>query len=59
MAQRSVWIYVDAPTECVKVFGSYDLALEWLIENDPEGIAVEYPVEAEPAAATRPRQTDV
>ena len=59
MAHQSVWIYVNAPSECVKVFASYDSALEWLINNDPEGAAVEYAVEPEPASAVRPRQSDV
>lgn len=40
----SVWLYVSVPTDCVKVFSSYDSAIEWLRENDPEGVAVEYPI---------------
>lgn len=56
---RSVWIYVDAPTHCVKVFGSFDAALEWLKHHDPDGLAVEYPVEQQSSTTARPRRTDV
>lgn len=42
---ESVWLYVNVPNGIVKVFGSYDTANEWLCQNDPYGVAVEYPVE--------------
>ncbi len=57
--RRSVWLYVNVPSECVKVFASYDAAIEWLHENDPEGMAVEYPLEEEGAPSIVPKRTDV
>jgi hypothetical protein len=57
---KSVWIYVDGPTRCVKVFASYSSAFEWLQNNDPDGLAVEYPVDGdESGVSAAPRQTDV
>src|SRR5262249_16278626 len=55
----SVWLYVSVPKQCVKVFASYDTAIEWLSGNDPEGLAVEYPVEEERAPSIAPKRTDV
>ncbi|MCK1545785.1 hypothetical protein IVB12_28560 [Bradyrhizobium sp. 179] len=55
----SVWLYVSVSNECVKVFASYDSAIKWLSENDPEGAAVEYPVEDEQAPSIIPKRTDV
>ena len=56
---KSVWLYVNVPNECVKVFTSYDSAIEWLRQNDPEGLAVEYPIENEEALTILPKRTDV
>src|SRR5262245_38020663 len=56
---HSVWLYVNVPNACLKVFGSYDTAFEWLRDNDPDGLAVEYPVEDESAPSTVPKRTDV
>lgn len=47
------------PTERIKVFVSYDTAIEWLRENDPEGAAVEYPIEEEPVPSIVPKRSDV
>ncbi|WP_024343250.1 hypothetical protein [Bradyrhizobium japonicum] len=55
----SVWLYVSVATETVKVFASYDTAIEWLNRNDPEGAAVEYPIEEEQAPSIVPNRTDV
>ncbi|MCK1326703.1 hypothetical protein IVA94_39345 [Bradyrhizobium sp. 156] len=55
----SVWLYVSVPTDCVKVFASCDSAVEWLRENDPEGEAVEYPVEEERAPYIVPKRSDI
>jgi hypothetical protein len=46
----TVWIYVDIGKQVgdrnhLKVFASEDAAETWLQENDPEGVAFEYPVE--------------
>ena len=46
----TVWIYVDTSrqvgdTEHLKVFANEDAAKAWFCENDPEGVAFEYPVE--------------
>jgi hypothetical protein len=46
---HSVWLYVSVSNDCVKVFASCDAAIEWLREKDPEGAAVEYPIEEEHA----------
>ena len=55
----SVWIYVDAPTHRVKVFAAQASAMEWLRNNDPDGLAVEYPLEDQPAPAYPAAKTDV
>ncbi|MGY4285520.1 hypothetical protein ACVWXO_004740 [Bradyrhizobium sp. LM2.7] len=55
----SVWLYVSVPTDCVKVFSSYDSAIEWLRENDSEGVAVEYPIEEEDAPSIVPKRSDI
>lgn len=55
----SVWLYVNPHAECVKVFASYDTAIDWLSKNDPEGAAVEYPIEEERAPSIIPKRTDV
>ena len=45
----TVWIYVDTSrnvgdVDHLKVFASEDAAERWFKENDPEGVAFEYPV---------------
>jgi hypothetical protein len=45
----TVWIYVDTSRLIgdvghLRVFTSEDAAEKWLKENDPEGVAFEYPV---------------
>ncbi|UPK36901.1 hypothetical protein IVB18_06100 [Bradyrhizobium sp. 186] len=55
----SVWLYVSVPFDCVKVFASYDSAIEWLRENDPEGMAVEYPLEEESEPSIVPKRSDI
>jgi hypothetical protein len=45
----TVWIYINTAKEVgdvdhLKVFASEDAANRWLAENDPEGVAFEYPV---------------
>jgi hypothetical protein len=45
----AVWIYVDTSKQVgdvdhLKVFASKDAAERWFAENDPEGVAFEYPV---------------
>jgi hypothetical protein len=56
---KSVWLHANVPNECVKVFASYDSTIEWLRQNDPEGLAVEYPIEDEEASTIVPKRTDV
>ena len=46
----TVWIYVDTSPEVgdadhLKVFANTDGADAWFRDNDPEGVAFEYPVE--------------
>jgi hypothetical protein len=50
----TVWIYVDTSrqvggqvgdAEHLKVFANEDVADAWFRDNDPEGVAFEYPVE--------------
>lgn len=46
---RRVWVYVDASKlvgdkDHLNVFGSEDVAKAWFEQNDPEGVAFEYPV---------------
>jgi len=45
----TVWIYVDTNyyighRDHLKVLASSDAANEWFKDNDPEGVAFEYPV---------------
>jgi hypothetical protein len=56
---HSVWLYVSVEKDCVKVFASCDSAVEWLRENDPDGAAVEYPVEEEHALPIVPKRSDI
>ena len=46
----TVWIYVDASKKVgdidhLKVFANANAAENWFEENDPEGVAFEYPVD--------------
>jgi hypothetical protein len=46
---KKVWIYVDTSKDVgdanhLKVFANVEAAERWLEENDPEGVAFEYPV---------------
>jgi hypothetical protein len=46
---QTVWIYVDSRKLVgdrghLQVFADEDAAEEWFSENDPEGVAFEYPV---------------
>lgn len=51
MANKSIWIYVDDRTkQRVKVFDSFEVAQVWLLANDPDGIAVRYPISSWPAS---------
>jgi hypothetical protein len=56
---HSVWLYDSVENDCVKVFASCDSAVEWLRENDPEGVAVEHPVEGEHAPPIVPKRSDI
>jgi hypothetical protein len=45
---KTVWIYVNTSkyvgdVDHIKVFASEQAAEKWLAENDPEGVAFEYP----------------
>ena len=45
----TVWVYVNSSKQVgdkdhVKVFANADAAETWFPENDPEGVAFEYPV---------------
>jgi hypothetical protein len=47
---KTVWVYVDTSRDVgdadhLKVYATEVAAEEWLRENDPEGVAFEYPVE--------------
>ena len=49
LSMKTVWIYVAdygrvGDEDWVKVFSSSDAAEEWLEQNDPEGVAWEYPI---------------
>jgi hypothetical protein len=55
---RSVWLYVNPNRESLKVFDSWDAALDWLRKNDPDGIAVEWPVEEGPSPSEQAKRTD-
>jgi hypothetical protein len=53
---NTVWIYVDitkgvGDLNHLRVFATADAANKWLDENDPEGMAFEYPVEGPVASA--------
>ncbi|SRR5579871_716017 len=54
----TVWLYVNAKGNCVKVFDSSDAALEWLQAHDPDGVAVQWPLEEPKALAIKPTRTD-
>jgi hypothetical protein len=46
---KTVWIYVDISKQVgdrdhLKVFANSDLADEWFLVNDPEGVVFEYEV---------------
>jgi hypothetical protein len=46
----TVWIYVDTGKDVgdvdhLKVFATPEAADRWFEENDPEGVAFEYPVQ--------------
>jgi len=46
---KTVWIYVDTKKQVgdrdhLKVFANPDLADEWFLVNDPEGVVFEYEV---------------
>jgi hypothetical protein len=48
---KTVWIYVDSrklvrDRNHLQVFADADIAEAWFRENDPEGVAFEYPVHA-------------
>ena len=48
---KTVWIYVDTSKQVgdrdhLKVFANSDLADEWFLVNDPEGVVFEYEVKA-------------
>jgi hypothetical protein len=52
----TVWIYVDTRKQVgdkdhLKVFASEDAANAWFAEHDPEGVAFEYSMNAEPMEA--------
>ena len=45
----TVWVYVDTSrdvgdAEHLRVFATAEAADAWFTENDPEGVAFEYPV---------------
>lgn len=39
----TVWVYDQG--EDLKVFATEAAAVKWIAENDPDGVAFEYPVE--------------
>lgn len=43
-ARMTVWIYRQG--DDLKVFATAEAAQAWFDENDPEGVAFEYPVES-------------
>lgn len=55
---KSVWLYVNPSRDWVKVFESSDSALEWFQRNDPDGVAVQWPVEEQQTLAAKPTRTD-
>jgi hypothetical protein len=47
---KTVFVYINAAKEVgdvdhLKVFANEEAAENWFAENDPEGVAFEYPVE--------------
>jgi hypothetical protein len=47
---KTVWIYVNTDAlpgdvNHIQVFASEEAAQRWFDENDPEGVALEYPVQ--------------
>jgi hypothetical protein len=42
--EMTVWILIYDLGEELKVFATEDAARAWIEENDPEGVAFEYPV---------------
>ncbi|UPK03066.1 hypothetical protein [Bradyrhizobium sp. 170] len=45
----TVWVYVDSSrdvgdVEHLRVFATAEAAYDWFKENDPEGVAFEYPI---------------
>ena len=45
----TVWVYVDTSKDVgdkdhLKIFADPDAAEAWFAENDPEGVAFEYPI---------------
>lgn len=55
----SIWLYVSVAKECVKVFRSYDTAIKLLREHDPDGMAVEYPIEEDHVPSIAPKRSDI
>jgi hypothetical protein len=48
---KTVWVYVDGrklvgDRDHLQVFADEGAAEEWFRDNDPEGVAFEYPVKA-------------
>lgn len=46
---KSVWVYINTAREVgdvdhLKVFASEEVAEKWFEQNDPEGVAFEYPI---------------
>ena len=46
---KSVWVYINTAREVgdvdhLKVFASEEAAEKWFEQNDPEGVAFEYPI---------------
>ena len=50
ISMKTVWIYISTDAlpgdvDYVQVFASEEAANRWIEENDPEGVAFEYPVQ--------------
>jgi len=50
ISMKTVWIYINTnalpgDVDYVQVFASEEAANRWIEENDPEGVAFEYPVQ--------------
>jgi hypothetical protein len=48
-SNESVWVYINTAREVgdvdhLKVFASEEAAEKWFEQNDPEGVAFEYPI---------------